>query len=621
MKRSNKTFRTVCSSLAAGALAVSMVPVGAVSAFADEASATRAIAFAGGTTGSEGSTGGASAAEGATGGTAAGSGSSTGEAGSGSTAGGAGTGAEAGSGTGAGTGTTGGATGGSTSGAGTGTTDPTPEPTPTPAPVLVKPYLTVNYAYSHSSNSSQKWSDEDCKQLAPGKRAHVTTSSATQRLECVRMSVEALEGTAGDTRAMGIKYKVLSGKKWSSWKSNGTSVGTDGTKIQAIRIKLTGTAGKSYSVHYRVKTRGTSWLGWASDGADAGTSGIGRDISDLQVEIKQIGKKAPGATDAAYITDESAATTYSLAKASGSVSTATKLGASAGTAKTNASNGIGIALKNTSTEISGDYSYKVYQKSKGWSKAAASGKRAGVKSKKYPVTAISINRTGKLKSYYDVYCRVYVKNYGWMGWAKNGQAAGSKVFDGFNVTAYQVKLVYKGGKAPGKTDTRYSDSNGVLKKAQEKLAISKAKARLDAKANKTSSATSYLLLCDRSICYTAVYTGSKGHWKRVKFWRCCVGASSTPTPKGSYTVQGKEPVFHGKENAYSCYYGVVFDSAREMMFHSVGYKNNGSQADKDIIFSNLGQWASHGCVRLELKNAKWLYDHVGNSYGTKVVIF
>lgn len=613
MKQRNNSFRTVCSALAAGALAVSMVPVGAVAAFADGTGATEATpAFAAGSTG-----------------TAAGEGNSSSAAGGGTGTGTAEGGSAAGSGAGAGTegSTAGGTTGGTEGGSGTGTTEPTPQPEPTPdpdpspAPVLVKPYLTVSYAYSHSSNSSQKWSDKNTKQLAPGDRAHVTTTSSTHRLECVRMSVEALEGTADDTRAMGIKYKVLSGKKWSAWKSNGTSVGTDGTKIQAIRIKLTGTAGKNYSVHYRVKTRGTSWLGWASNGAYSGTSGIGRDISDLEVEIKQVSKSAPGSTEAPYITDKSAAASYSLLKASGSTSTAKKLGASAGTAKANASNGIGIALENSSADISGDYSYKVYQKTKGWSKAAKSGKRAGVKSKKYPVTAISIKRTGKLKSYYDVYYRVYVKNYGWMGWAKNGQAAGSKVFDGFNVTAYQVKLVYKGGKAPGKTDNCYSDSNGVLEKAQEKLAVSKAKARLDAKANKTSSATSYLLLCDRSTCYTAVYTGSKGHWKRVKFWRCCVGASSTPTPKGSYRVEGTVPVFHGEENAYSCYYGVLFDSAREIMFHSVGYKNNGSKADKDIIFSNLGQWASHGCVRLELKNAKWLYDHVGKATGTKVVIF
>lgn len=609
MKRSNKTFRAVCSAFAASALAVSMVPVGAVTAFADEAGAA-----AGTTAPTTGSTG-----------SAAGEGTTGSVTGGGTGAGAAEGGSAAGSGTGAGT--EGGNTGGAEGGSGTGTTEPTPQPEPTPdpepapAPVVAKPYLTVSYAYSHSSSSSQKWSDKGAKHLAPGERANVTTSSSTRRLECVRMSVEALEGSSDDTCAMGIKYKVLSGKKWSAWKSNGTSVGTDGTKIQAIRIKLTGTAGKDYSVHYRVKTRGTSWLGWASDGANSGTSGIGRDISDLQVEIKAKGKKAPGASESAYITDASAATTYSLVKASGSTSTTTKLGTSAGTASKTASNGIGIALKNNSADVSGYYTYKVYQKTKGWSKEAKSGKRAGVKSKKYPVTAISINRTGKLKSYYDVYYRVYVKNYGWMGWAKNGQAAGSKVFDGFNVTAYQVKLVYKGGKAPGRTDNRYSDSNGVLKQAQEKLAVSKAKARLDAKANKTASATGYLLLCDRSTCYTAVYTGSKGNWKRVKFWRCCVGSTATPTPKGSYVVEGKVPVFHGKENAYSCYYGVLFDSNREMMFHSVGYKNNGSKADKDIIFSNLGQWASHGCVRLELKNAKWLYDHVGSTPGTKVVIF
>ena len=33
----------------------------------------------------------------------------------------------------------------------------------------------------------------------------------------------------------------------------------------------------------------------------------------------------------------------------------------------------------------------------------------------------------------------------------------------------------------------------------------------------------------------------------------------------------------------------------------------------------IGANASHGCVRLELANAKWIYDNV--PYGTKVVVY
>ncbi len=612
MRRHQTILRNICCALAAGALTLGMVPAGAVSAYAQDTEGQQAGAVADDASAVAGSdtdgtaTDGSGSADGAASGTTDGSDS----------------------------GTTDGSDGGSSDGSGDGTdsgTDPTPDPDPKPAPDVdklsskVKPCISVSYAYSHDSNKSQKWQTvtvNGSDEMGPGAKAWVTTTSTTKRLECVRMKIrpiDELDDAIKDSYTIGIKYKVLSGSKWGAWESDGTSAGTDGTKIQAIRIKLTGTVAKYYSVHYRVKTRGTSWLGWASDGAKAGTSGILRDLSDLQVVIKKKGKAAPGSAEAAFITSSSAAATYTLYNASGKAKKAKKLGNTAGKAAKTASNGIGIAVKNNSKTVSGYFTYRVYQKTKGISKQTKSGKRAGVKSKSYPVTAISINRKGKLRSYYDVYYRVYVKNYGWMGWAKNGQLAGSKVFDDFNVSAFQVKLVYKGGVSCGSTANHYSDSNGVLKKSSEKLALQKAKATLDKKANKTSSATGYLLLCDRSTCYTAVYTGSKGHWKRVRFWQCCVGASSSPTPTGSYTVEDKEYVFHGEENAYSCYYGVVFDAERELMFHSVGYKNNGSQKDSDIIFSNLGTWASHGCVRLELKNAKWLYDTL--PIGTKVVIF
>lgn len=609
MKQRNKLFKSTLSVLAAAALAGSMVPVGAVVALADTAAGDAAASgIAAGT------------ATGATTGSEATSGADANA--------GTGTGADSSTGSGAGTGT----------GTGDAATDPTPtptpdpEPTPTPTPdkskleAAVKPVLQVGYAYSHDKGTSQTWENvryDGTNYIPQGEHAKVTTTSTTKRIEKLRFSVSAagqeIDPVIKDSYTMGISYKVLTGSKWSSsWVKNGSSVGKDGTKIQAVRIKLTGTASKYYSIFYRVKTRGTSWLGWASNGAKAGTSGILRDLSDLEVVIRKKSKTAPGSSEAAFITDGSMTANYSLTKASGSVSKADDLGKTAGKASKSASNVTGMAVKNNSQVVSGGYSYKVYQKTKGWSAKAANGKRAGVKSKSYPVMAVSLDRTGSLKKYYDVYYRVYLKGYGWLGWAKNGQTTGNKTYP-FYVSALQVQLVYKGGVAPGSTKNVYSDSNGFLKKANDKAELDKAKARLDAKANKTSSNTGYLLLCDRSTCYTAVYTGSKGNWKRIKFWQCCVGSSVTPTPTGSYTVEGKEYVFHGEENSYSCYYGVVFNSARELMFHSVGYKNNGSQKDKDIIFSNLGSWASHGCVRLKLNNAKWLYDHM--TTGTKVVIF
>lgn len=38
-----------------------------------------------------------------------------------------------------------------------------------------------------------------------------------------------------------------------------------------------------------------------------------------------------------------------------------------------------------------------------------------------------------------------------------------------------------------------------------------------------------------------------------------------------------------------------------------------------VYNGTLGKQVSHGCVRLDINNAKWLYDNIPN--GTKVVIY
>ena len=63
---------------------------------------------------------------------------------------------------------------------------------------------------------------------------------------------------------------------------------------------------------------------------------------------------------------------------------------------------------------------------------------------------IQIRLTGELAEHYDIYYRVHAQTYGWLGWAKNGEMAGTsglaKRLEGIN-----IKLVPKGGKAPGST--------------------------------------------------------------------------------------------------------------------------------------------------------------------------
>ena len=124
------------------------------------------------------------------------------------------------------------------------------------------------------------------------------------------------------------------------------------------------------------------------------------------------------------------------------------------------------------------------------------------------------------------------------------------------------------------------------------------------------SDTNWLVLVDTSGCRTAIYQGHHGAWKPIYEWICSPGAPSTPTVTGEFTVYGKGYSFG---NGYTCYYYTQFYD--DYLFHSVLYYQNTFR----VMDGRLGQRLSHGCVRLDIDNAKWMYDNI--PYGTKVIIW
>ena len=126
-----------------------------------------------------------------------------------------------------------------------------------------------------------------------------------------------------------------------------------------------------------------------------------------------------------------------------------------------------------------------------------------------------------------------------------------------------------------------------------------------------NSNTNYLILVDRAACKVAVYAGRFGAWNNIMYWDCAPGKSSTPTVSGTFTVQGKGYYFDS--GSARCYWYTQFYG--NYLFHSVLYsKYNGSLMD-----GRVGIPLSHGCVRLQIDNAKWIYDNIPR--GTKVVIY
>lgn len=133
---------------------------------------------------------------------------------------------------------------------------------------------------------------------------------------------------------------------------------------------------------------------------------------------------------------------------------------------------------------------------------------------------------------------------------------------------------------------------------------------MTARAQIYSSNTMYLLMVDLNNCRVGVFSGSLGNWTLMNYWLCSPGKASTPTVRGQFTVGSKGYYFDS--GASRCFWYTQFYN--DYLFHSVLYNRNGTLQD-----GRLGMHLSHGCVRMEISNAKWIYDNIPR--GTKVVVY
>lgn len=136
---------------------------------------------------------------------------------------------------------------------------------------------------------------------------------------------------------------------------------------------------------------------------------------------------------------------------------------------------------------------------------------------------------------------------------------------------------------------------------------------MDRKAQGYTSSTGYAILVDCSRHLVSIYTGYQNHWTRIQRYSCGDGKASTPTKKGVFTVGSKQRYFGS--SSYRCWYATQFSG--NYLFHSVlYYPANTPSRVKD---GTLGRGVSHGCVRLALNHAKWIYDNIPRN--TRVVVY
>ncbi len=110
---------------------------------------------------------------------------------------------------------------------------------------------------------------------------------------------------------------------------------------------------------------------------------------------------------------------------------------------------------------------------------------------------------------------------------------------------------------------------------------------------------------------TRVYDNNK----LIKEWIVSTGKNNS-TPLGRFTIQNRGEWFFSDKYQQGAQWWVSFKEWGVYLFHSIPMDQ-----EKNIIADEaqkLGNPASHGCVRLNIDDAKWIYDNI--PAGTPVYI-
>lgn len=135
-----------------------------------------------------------------------------------------------------------------------------------------------------------------------------------------------------------------------------------------------------------------------------------------------------------------------------------------------------------------------------------------------------------------------------------------------------------------------------------------------------ANSTKYWLKVNTKCNVVNVYKMQDGKWKPFKVMVCSCGLGTNrdnTTPKGTYKLKYKWRWLSLVANQYGQYCSQI---TGDYLFHSVPYSKYGKHSTQFTKqFNKLGKKASHGCVRLSVMDARWIYNNCKK--GTKITVY
>ncbi len=123
----------------------------------------------------------------------------------------------------------------------------------------------------------------------------------------------------------------------------------------------------------------------------------------------------------------------------------------------------------------------------------------------------------------------------------------------------------------------------------------------------------YAITVDVTNQVTTVYALDENgsHTVPVRRMLCSTGTKANPSDVGDWVLNGRHAtwcVFPTWGNSYARYWTRINEN---IAFHSVIYTAVDLNAMKTSSYKMLGNRASHGCIRLTVADAKWVYENIG----------
>ena len=132
-------------------------------------------------------------------------------------------------------------------------------------------------------------------------------------------------------------------------------------------------------------------------------------------------------------------------------------------------------------------------------------------------------------------------------------------------------------------------------------------------APRVEAASQYKIKINKQKNTVTVYKNMDGKYKAVKAFICSTGDN---TPIGTFSLQERYKWHALVQSMYGQYCVRI---TGHILFHSVPYSRMNPAKMYAAEFNKLGKKASHGCIRLTVKDSRWIYKNCPR--GTKIVIY